>query len=87
MNFRLVASAADMASNTMALLARIGMKKKLMGSCVYFVSFEDGSYVPMASKDLDDWCICIGAYVDDEPIDLLGFAKQIQEMVEKGGEI
>lgn len=51
-----------------------------------FPLFEDGSYAPMASKDMKDWVMCIGAFVDGDPVDLLKFVKQIQEMVEKGGE-
>ena len=41
---------------------------------------EDGSFVAMASKNLKEWAICVGAYLDGELINLNDFAKQVEAL-------
>lgn len=43
---------------------------------------EDGSYIPMCSKDLKKWSICIGAVIDGKPVDVKELAKKIQMIME-----
>ena len=39
---------------------------------------ESGDYLPLCSKDLKHWVLCMGAIKDGEKIDLIGFAKSIE---------
>lgn len=41
---------------------------------------EDGSYIAVASKDMKEWVLCIGAYINGKAVDVRDIANQIAKM-------
>ena len=54
----------------------------------YLSSFpvvEDDGYALIASKDMRNWCLCVGAFFGDEYLIAQDIVKHIQEIDELGG--
>lgn len=48
-----------------------------------FPILENGDFAAVASKDMKEWVLCIGAYIDGEMVDVREIAKQLQDMAIK----